>query len=317
VKPEPEKKKPAPKKTPAKKKKTAQPEETTAPRPKLTAAEARAQIAEVHARREAGYQELSVEYDQACKKAEMSSQAHWDLHQRKYGGDRSKWTKEEEAQLQSLYDEWLKDTEEIKGILQRRAQYGTQTAKELRSVLAVQNPAKLTMITAGKPKKDTRATWEAGVDGFSQLVDDSLITAGSSSKPVFKSTRQQRSYFDPVDSTVNMYSKSGRATVVHELGHWLEEVNPAIRSKAVDFLERRTQGESESWLGSGYSSRETARRDKFLRPYMGKIYKDRNGKYYATEIVSMGLEYMYDDPYTLAKDDPDYFDFIYGLARGE
>jgi len=43
---------------------------------------------------------------------------------------------------------------------------------------------------------------------------------------------------------------------------------------------------------------------------MGKIYP-----YKATEIVSMGLEFMAHEPQKLAKDDPEYFDFTYALMR--
>ena len=43
---------------------------------------------------------------------------------------------------------------------------------------------------------------------------------------------------------------------------------------------------------------------------MGKRYA--NGD---TEIISMGLEYFYSDPLKLAKDDPDYFMFMYDVLR--
>ena len=56
--------------------------------------------------------------------------------------------------------------------------------------------------------------------------------------------------------------------------------------------------------------------DKFIDPYMGKQYKKADGSYYATEVVSMGLEYMHSAPATLAMKDPEYFDFIFNLARG-
>ena len=50
--------------------------------------------------------------------------------------------------------------------------------------------------------------------------------------------------------------------------------------------------------------------DKFIDKYMGKFYKDG-----ATEILSMGLQMFYTNPVALAKQDPEYFDFIYSVVR--
>jgi hypothetical protein len=64
-----------------------------------------------------------------------------------------------------------------------------------------------------------------------------------------------------------------------------------------------------------YSSRERTRVDRFIDPYMGKNYV-WGGRRYATEILSMGLEMYYSDPIRLAREDPEYFDFIYAVTRG-
>ncbi len=44
---------------------------------------------------------------------------------------------------------------------------------------------------------------------------------------------------------------------------------------------------------------------------MGKIYPHG-----ATEIISMGLEYIWRKPAAFAQQDPDYFQFIWGVLRG-
>lgn len=105
-------------------------------------------------------------------------------------------------------------------------------------------------------------------------------------------------------------------TWVHELGHYLEDYSPAVRAKATAFLDSRTQGDRQVSLASlrknsGYGSNEVTKRDRFMSPYMGKIYPTG-----ATEIVSMGLEYMYTRTVEFAQRDPEYFDLIYDVARG-
>lgn len=109
------------------------------------------------------------------------------------------------------------------------------------------------------------------------------------------------------EGEVSLRHGSSPKTLVHELGHWLEEIFPDIHSKCLRFLRRRTEGEAREHMGPGYDSWEFTRPDKFLDRYMGKDYGSR-----ATEILSMGLELLYSDPWGLLADE-DYFDFILGL----
>lgn len=44
---------------------------------------------------------------------------------------------------------------------------------------------------------------------------------------------------------------------------------------------------------------------------MGKYYKGH------TEIISMGLELLYDDPIGFAERDPEYFKFLTGILNGD
>ena len=96
-------------------------------------------------------------------------------------------------------------------------------------------------------------------------------------------------------------------TAVHELGHRLEYTIPEIRNSESVFYKRRTEGEELVWMGEGYRRDEVTRKDDFLSSYMGKDYNDS-----AFELVSMGFQYAYIEPETLAKD-PDMESWIYGI----
>jgi len=100
-------------------------------------------------------------------------------------------------------------------------------------------------------------------------------------------------------------------TVIHELGHYVEDSSGMVHREVMEFYHKRTKGYSLEWLGPGYGKDELTRKDKFIDAYMGKDYKGQ-----ASEILSMGLQYFYDDPYKLALKDPEYFNFIYKLVRG-
>jgi len=107
--------------------------------------------------------------------------------------------------------------------------------------------------------------------------------------------------------TANTVNKN----VIHELGHFIEDQSGGVHRSVMEFYSKRTKGCPLEWLGSGYRTDELTRKDKFIDAYMGKDYKGQ-----ASEILSMGLQYFYDDPYKLAIKDPEYFNFIYKIVRG-
>jgi hypothetical protein len=101
-----------------------------------------------------------------------------------------------------------------------------------------------------------------------------------------------------------------QSTLAHEFGHAIEHTRGAIYQAAQKFLDARTFGEESRPLGEGYGSDEMCKKDHFPSPYCGKIYTQ------STEIISMGLQYMYDSPDTFVKDDPEYFMFMVDVLMG-
>ena len=52
--------------------------------------------------------------------------------------------------------------------------------------------------------------------------------------------------------------------------------------------------------------------DDFLDPYVGKVYEMTGD----TEIISMGMQWMYNDPVGFHEKDPDHFDLILRILKG-
>lgn len=130
---------------------------------------------------------------------------------------------------------------------------------------------------------------------------------------------------------VNIGGKSSRAVQVHEMGHTLEFRSDDIAKSTREFLEYRLQkgGKGNVYLADefpeyGYNALEVGNSDEFdkLVQAMGRPKTSAHyiGKQYDwttyNEILSMGVEYLYRDPVTFAKADPEYFDFIIGVLRG-
>lgn len=105
---------------------------------------------------------------------------------------------------------------------------------------------------------------------------------------------------------------TGRSTIIHEMGHFLERESGNVHQLAIDFYLRRTKGSTEEPLGDNYEAHETTKRDHFFHPYVGKVYHNR----IVSEVVSMGLERYVTHPVEFAREEPEYFRLLYIMMRG-
>lgn len=212
------------------------------------------------------------------------------------------------AKRNALY----KDISDAKNDIRKRALVEVVWADEdKRPTLRTTNTAKL------KYAPQRRQNIKDGVEQFQALVGidvpDELITFD-------KQDPKKRSAYYQYQREIRCELTISVRTVVHELGHWLEYNAPGVQAKAFDFYNQRTQGEALQKLRDvtgikAYGKDEVTKVDKFRDAYMGKWY-EWNGNQRATEIVSMGIEALYADPFQFAEDDPEYFDFIYNVLRG-
>ena len=211
--------------------------------------------------------------------------------------------------LAEFSDEWLELADEvIEGQTELIELQVARRKLAARELLAVDQPAQFKYKLFGDYwDSETWLTTERALDELRGLVDQDIV-----GDLVVKASGQLkgRSNAEVGRGVMNITVGSREKVIAHEFGHLLEK-NPTIREQAQAFLEQRTQGEQAEWLGDHYHEREITKRDRFIHPYMGKIYSDGY-----TEIVSMGLEFLYTQPYQFATNDPEYFDFIVKLVRG-
>jgi len=194
-----------------------------------------------------------------------------------------------------------------------------------RNILMVDKPGSVKLDFSGNTSSDRQREIELATADAMKFTS----TTGLNGKTInFRQVKDPRAYavdrpgenpfvkgrFDSGDIGLHE-TISGNRTIVHEVGHHIEFRNPEVKARANAFLDRRTAGETPRPLAEitnnkNYHESETAAADRFISAYMGKRYDDGS-----TEIISMGLEYFYSDPLKLAKDDPDYFMFMYDVLR--
>lgn len=148
------------------------------------------------------------------------------------------------------------------------------------------------------------------------------ISAGYNEGTAIKFTKVAgRAHYTMSDNTVHLSASSDKYTILHELGHSLEKNNHVMKA-AVEFLEKRTKGnpiERLSKLNKAYRGDEKYKEGGFYNPYVGKIYQSQLNTsqkykdYFATEVISMGLEQMMRNPRLFYKQDKEHFELIYNL----
>lgn len=184
--------------------------------------------------------------------------------------------------------------------------------------LHVKDPAKLDMYMSGAdyPEATTTRTRKAFAEALEELqkmvsrlvLNDDEATGGKAVW-VHKTTRD-RAFADHQSNRIHL-SGGDVGTFIHEYAHCIEGSKLANFIEARRWIDSRTVGERPTHLGRGYAKNEVAKKDEFMHPYIGKSYNT------ATEAISMGITYMYQDPRNLAKRDPDYFNFLIDFMRGK
>lgn len=127
-----------------------------------------------------------------------------------------------------------------------------------------------------------------------------------------------------LNGTVVLDPKSEVKTHVHEIAHAIEQQG-SLQQQAIAFRDARIAAAGTSTVkmqqqfpGYGYGAHEVGNKDSFDKYfkessayYCGKDYGSR-----ATEIITMGIESVYQDPVKFANADPEYFKFVVGILRG-
>jgi hypothetical protein len=133
-----------------------------------------------------------------------------------------------------------------------------------------------------------------------------------------------RGYYDPRLAIAHVRPGAIPCTV-HELAHHIECSDPEILQASKDFIRSRIDPDEvpqslNKLMGARRDRRDAiAYEDKWAElgnsPYAGRVYLGSLDAANATEVLTMGLQRLYEDPIGFAKQDPDYFKFILSALR--
>lgn len=131
-----------------------------------------------------------------------------------------------------------------------------------------------------------------------------------------------RASANPEKGTVNIGNSAKKSILFHEMAHHFEYNRKELAESSVGWIQSRATGKiaklKDLTGNENYRETEVALPDKFLNPYVGKVYRDSQGKIKpATEVISMGVE-RFSDPRSMVRfylQDPEHFKFTLGAIR--
>ena len=130
--------------------------------------------------------------------------------------------------------------------------------------------------------------------GYCEWTDIGRIALNNRAKPLL-------SNFEPT-----FESDSSFNTLAHEMMHWVDARDPAMRKRVTAFYERRTAG--DEWEPSEYGG--LYKKDKWPDAYSGQRYEYYEKQGLGLEVPTRGIEMLLNDPLSFAIDDFDYFSFM-------
>jgi len=253
-------------------------------------------------------------------------------------GDLTRELEELRARSNARYDEWIQGeqagfSEGLRGILKDNYLQASQEASAVWTRLQeVRKMAKEQMHDAIRIPADQRSDFEfttrirkadhrrTRVQTVAEWLNTVVSRDVQPDRVTVYNTTDDRAFHmgGGKKSGIHISKHAGETTIAHEWGHRIEYDNPDIQEKRAKFYERRTAGEAEERLKDvtslNYDDWEVTKKDDFIDPYIGKVYRGRAS---SSEVISMGIQYLYDDPAEFAEKDPDMFDFVLGVIRGQ
>jgi len=198
--------------------------------------------------------------------------------------------------------------------------------EQIKSLLVLPNTVAISLpvVTGNKPinpQHARAAEWVASIINPDIVPDKNKF--GTRIKYENKGAHYLEKFVE--ESYISLKMTVDNATIVHELGHFIErETQRRVANGTVytgritqQFYNARTAGDPVEQIKAeypnfNYKPKDIFKRDKWRNIYTGRDYKDPNGG----EILSTGLEYLFEDAVGFAEFDPQHFEVVINAVRG-
>ncbi len=179
------------------------------------------------------------------------------------------------------------------------------------------------------PERDK--AWGAAINYLSHVLGANAGPQDVRIADVVPYQRSQLSHYDSEKKAIYLDWKANPAIAAHEFGHFLEDDKWA-HQRVMDFRMRRFPKEKDVDMSQKFPGRRYQpgtignpdeleglfkSRDGFnadtSATYAGLVYPQTG----QTEVLSMGLQLLYQDPIAFAKEDPEYFALVMSILQDD
>ena len=221
-------------------------------------------------------------------------------------------TREEQNKRVKEYENWFYNDEINKkqtALIDKLNNFYVERNKAISKILQIKNGGNFKLSTSKGGVLTSKVEMTNNL--LSGIIKKDYIPDFS---PIAKGFNGNRAFTN--GNIIQLNSLDSIYTSIHECMHWLEGVNPEMLVNSKAFLKYRTRNDKTKTLreltgNKNYKSNEDAKADNFFSPYCGKEYET------ATEIMSMGVQRLFEHPDKFYKEDREYFDFVIANLRGE
>lgn len=218
---------------------------------------------------------------------------------------------------------WIDTRQEAKRLSQlawaEGDKWGDRVAKALKlpgtGLAEALHPAKMTATLHNKQNVGVKSAIQQGRRMLAQILPDDVARQilGMESREMNHGKAVRRGFHSAHRNLIKI-SRADTGQVMHEYMHRLEDDYPDVLARSIAHRDSRTVGETGKKLnsilpGQGYRNNEITLKDDFTDPYTGKIY-DREPKNFgeyaylndrgridrASEVLTMGIQELYNDP---------------------
>lgn len=177
---------------------------------------------------------------------------------------------------------------------------------------------KLVWWRGGQLPQRLRAQLELGEDFLRRMVEGPLPDAVGPLREL-RLDDQGRAFYRPRDRRMQLYEKNSNGTpsnlaedIAHEFGHHLHDQAVAVLQLVDTWFGRRLAGPlgTVRWQ---WSPTDFGWEDLFINKYVGRDYQQA---YRGLEVISMGLENIYNSASWFLFVDPDHATLVLGLVKG-
>lgn len=153
---------------------------------------------------------------------------------------------------------------------------------------------------------------------FGELIENICLCIPDSlkkSKITFVLQKSKNTSFDLNNGIIYLNISKKINTVIselfHELGHAIEIQNKEVLDHSLKLLSKKSNKSLKEITDLLGPKNDVWVPGEFIDPYVGKVYKDLM----ATEVVSMGFQYLYKNSADFEKKDPHHYSSVYRLLK--